>query len=136
MGKSRVHVSNTLRLLKLPEKVKGLIDQGNLSAGHARALLASGNSEELLEKILNDGISVREAEDMARQSEAAQAKKPRAVSAPRSKDPNTAALEKEVSAALGLRVTLSGKGPSGVVQIRYQNLDQLDEVVRRLCGAC
>ncbi len=130
MGKSRAHISNTLRLLKLPEKIKARIENGEISAGHARAILAAGGSEEILDKILQDGLSVREAEELARQSEAAKAKKPRA---PRQKDPNIAALEREISAALGLRVTLSGKGQSGNVVIHYQNLEQLDEVVKRLC---
>ncbi len=131
VGKSRVHITNTLRLLKLPESIKVKIDQGDISAGHARAVLAAGGSETLVERIINEGLSVREAENLARQSEAAQAKKPRIN---HSKDPNTVALEREISAALGLRVTLGGKGPTGTVTIHYQNLDQLDDVMKKLCA--
>ena len=131
MGKSRAHISNTLRLLKLPDAVKAKIDAGELSAGHARAVLAAGGSEEVMEKILSEGMSVREAEALARESDVAKAKKPRVNAA---KDPNMAALEREISAALGLKVTLNGKGESGSVVIHYQNLDQLDEVMKRLCA--
>lgn len=132
VGKSRAHISNTMRLLKLPENVRTKIDSGEISAGHARALLASGNPEELLEKILSEGLSVRGAEDEARKTAAAIGKKPKGG---RIKDPNTAALEKEISATLGLRVTIAGKGQNGTLMIHYQNLDQLDDLLKRLCGA-
>lgn len=132
VGKSRAHISNTMRLLKLPENVRAKIDSGEISAGHARALLASGNPEELLEKILSEGLSVRGAEDEARKTAAAIGKKPKGG---RIKDPNTAALEKEISATLGLRVTIAGKGQNGTLMIHYQNLDQLDDLLKRLCGA-
>lgn len=132
VGKSRAHISNTMRLLKLSENVRAKIDSGEISAGHARALLASGNPEELLEKILSEGLSVRGAEDAARKSAAEIGKKPKGG---RIKDPNTAALEKEISATLGLRVTIAGKGQNGTLMIHYQNLDQLDDLLKRLCGS-
>jgi ParB family chromosome partitioning protein len=131
VGKSRAHISNTMRLLKLPDNIRSKIDAGEISAGHARALLASGNPEELLEKILAEGLSVRGAEEAARQSAAAIGKKPKGG---RIKDPNTAALERELSATLGLRVTIAGKAQKGTLMIHYQTLDQLDDVLKRLCG--
>lgn len=131
VGKSRAHISNTMRLLKLPEAIRSRIDAGEISAGHARALLASGNPEELLEKILAEGLSVRGAEEAARKSAAAIGKKPKGG---RIKDPNTAALERELAATLGLRVTIAGKAQKGTLMIHYQTLDQLDDVLKRLCG--
>ncbi|WP_395696981.1 ParB/RepB/Spo0J family partition protein [Methylocella sp.] len=138
IGKSRSHIANTLRLLKLPERVKALLAEGLLSAGHARALLGVENPERLAERILADNLSVREVERIA-QEEAAQAEAaktgeaaPARASARREKDADTRALESTLSTGLGLRVTISGKGERGELRIAYQSLDQLDALCRRL----
>jgi ParB family transcriptional regulator, chromosome partitioning protein len=131
VGKSRVHVTNTLRLLKLSDDVKAYIQSGKLTAGHARQLIGQPNAEALAEEIVKRGLNVRQVEDLARQN----GKKPAKPRKPRvQKDPDTVALEKRISDALGLHVTVDHRGEGGVVHIRYRNLDQLDEVMRRLEG--
>ena len=128
VGKSRVHVTNTLRLLKLSDKVKSHIQSGKLTAGHARMLVGQPNAEEMAEQIVTRGLNVRQTEEIARRGE-----KPKTPRKSRvDKDPDTLALEKRVSDALGLRVTIDHRGDGGVMHIRYAGLDQLDDVVRRL----
>jgi len=128
VGKSRVHVTNTLRLLKLSDKVKSHIQSGKLTAGHARMLVGQPNAEEMAEEIVTRGLNVRQTEEIARRGE-----KPKTPRKSRvDKDPDTLALEKRVSDALGLRVTIDHRGDGGVMHIRYTGLDQLDDVVRRL----
>jgi ParB family chromosome partitioning protein len=129
VGKSRSHVANTLRLLKLPEPVKAYVNGGQLSAGHARQLVGLPNAEALAKDIVERGLNVREVEDLAREQADRPTKSPRAKPA---KDPNTTALERRLADALGLKVEISHKGNGGTLQVRYKNLDQLDEVVRRL----
>jgi ParB family chromosome partitioning protein len=131
VGKSRVHVTNTLRLLKLSDGVKAHIQSGKLTAGHARMLIGQPNAEQLAEEIVARGLNVRQVEDLARGDGKKQAK-PR--KAREQKDPDTLALEKRISDALGLQVTVDHRGDGGVVHIRYSSLDQLDEVMRRLEG--
>jgi ParB family chromosome partitioning protein len=131
VGKSRSHVANTLRLLKLPEGVKTYINAGKLSAGHARALIGVPDPEAIAREIVERGLNVREVETLAQQraQEAGKPKKPHKRAA---KDVDTLAAEKRLSDALGLSVTIEGRGEAGVVQIKYGDLDQLDEVIRRL----
>jgi ParB family transcriptional regulator, chromosome partitioning protein len=133
IGKSRSHVANTLRLLKLPETVKAHIHSGKLSAGHARMLIGQPNAEELAEEIVARGLNVRQVEAMAREAgpkgAKAQGRKSRAQS---DKNANLLALEKRISDALGLVVSIDDRGKGGVLSIRYRNLDQLDDVLRRL----
>jgi len=136
VGKSRSHVANTLRLLKLPETVRSYITSGQLSAGHARMLVGQPNAEKLAEDIVARGLNVRQVEAMARDVADKSGKKhshARATRRTAGKGADLAALEKRLSDALGLVVSIDeGKRGGGVLSIRYRNLDQLDEVVRRL----
>jgi ParB family transcriptional regulator, chromosome partitioning protein len=136
VGKSRSHVANTLRLLKLPETVKSYIIAGQLSAGHARMLVGQPNAEKLAEDIVARGLNVRQVEAMARDvAEKGGKKHGHARTARRGarKGADLTALEKRLSDALGLVVSIDeGKRGGGVLSIRYRNLDQLDDVVRRL----
>jgi ParB family transcriptional regulator, chromosome partitioning protein len=130
VGKSRSHVANTLRLNSLPESVQDHLVAGRLSAGHARALLTAANAEALAEEIVARGLSVRDAEAMARDKAAAA---PRKASGPRkAKDADTAALEVDLEEALGMSVDIADRGGVGEVRIKYASLEQLDEICRRL----
>jgi ParB family chromosome partitioning protein len=131
VGKSRSHVANTLRLLKLPPSIRGYIFKGKLDAGHARMLVGQPNAEKLAEEIVARGLNVRQVEEIARQESGRNGKSPsRKRSAEKNAD--TLALEKRLSDALGLVVSIDARGESGVVSIRYRNLDQLDDLARRL----
>jgi len=135
VGKSRSHVANTLRLLKLPETVKSYISSGQLSAGHARMLVGQPNAEKLAEDIIARGLNVRQVEAMARDVAEKTGKKhghARAARRGAGKDANLTALEKRLSDALGLAVSIDESKRGGVLSIRYRNLDQLDDVLRRL----
>lgn len=127
IGKSRSHIANTLRLMVLPDSVRQHIETGMLSAGHARTLVATENPQDLAEQIIKLGLSVRQAEDLARPNSTATSK-----STHKEKDADTRALEKSLGAALGLRVEISHKGPGGQVTISYKTLEQLDLVAHRL----
>jgi ParB family transcriptional regulator, chromosome partitioning protein len=126
VGKSRSHVANTLRLLRLPEFVKAAIRSGQFSAGHARALIGHAEPERLAQQIIERGLNVRQVEALAREHGKA---KPRQ---PRLKDADTVAMEKHVSDAIGLAVTVDHGNKGGTVHIKYRNLDQLRDIVRRL----
>lgn len=130
VGKSRSHVTNMLRLLKLPDPVKDFINTGRLSAGHARALLASTDPESTARQIVEHGLNVRQAEALSQDHAPAVggAKK----RAPAMKDADTRAVEKRLSDALGLTVQIDHRGQGGTMRIRYRNLDQLDDLIRRL----
>src|SRR5215813_8880237 len=133
VGKSRVHITNTLRLLKLPEKVQSLVRSGKVSAGHARVLIGRADAEELAQKIVEMGLSVRQVEEWGRAGkDAGKAPPPPSAKSRADKDADTVALERRVTDALGLEVTVDHRGEAGVVHVRYRSLDQLDEVVRRL----
>jgi ParB family transcriptional regulator, chromosome partitioning protein len=131
VGKSRSHVANTLRLQTLPDRVKEHIQSGRLSAGHARALVGHHDAERLAEEIVTRGLNVRQVEEIARQ-ESDRNGKPRSRKPSAEKSADTLALEKRLSDALGLVVSIDARGESGVVSIRYRNLDQLDDLGRRL----
>jgi len=128
IGKSRPHVVNTLSLLKLPEAVQAYLSEGKLTAGHARALIHVEDPEAVARRIVEEGLSVREAESL-RQARPVGRKRPRAE-----KDADTKALEKAISDHLGLKVTVNHKpgGESGEIRIAYKTLDQLDDIARRL----
>lgn len=128
IGKSRSHVANTLRLLRLPESVRTMLVDGALSAGHARTLITAQEPEKLARRIVDGGLSVRQAEALAQEPDGIAAKKP----APPEKDADTFALEKLLSDAMGLKVTISHHGKGGELRIAYRTLDQLDELCRRL----
>lgn len=128
LGKSRSHIANTLRLLNLPDAVRAEIEEGRLTAGHARALVATDSPAELAAQIIKLGLSVREAENLARE-----AASPRKAKAKPEKDADTKALEKLVSEAIGLKLEITYKGDgSGTMLITYKTLDQLEDVCRRL----
>jgi ParB family chromosome partitioning protein len=133
VGKSRSHVANTLRLLKLPETIKSYIHAGKLFAGHARMLIGQPDAERLAEEIVAHGLNVRQVESLARET-AERGGKSRGARAVRraGKNPNLLALEKRISDALGLAVSINEAKRGGVLTIRYRSLDQLDDVLRRL----
>src|SRR5262245_30418073 len=134
VGKSRSHVTNTLRMLKLPDAVKALINDGKVSAGHARALMNAPDPEALALEVVEKNLSVRGVEALVQERAQASGRRPQARprKARRAKDADTVALEKRVTDELGLVVTIDHHGAGGVVRIRYRTLEQLDEVVRRL----
>jgi ParB family chromosome partitioning protein len=136
IGKSRSHVANTLRLLKLPEAVQAYVQDGKLTAGHARTLVGREDAEALARRILEQNLNVREAEALA-QSQTG----PIGVAGStggrkaRDKDPDTKAFEKELADTLGLKVEVKrGSGESGNLVIKYGNFDQLDYIRMRLVG--
>lgn len=132
IGKSRSHVANSLRLLNLPAKVRGLIAEGLLSAGHARTLVATDAPGELAEKIISLGLSVREAEQLTRdQNETPQGKasKPSA----KQKSADVLALENQLSQSTGFKIEITDKGRAGgKITVSYKSLEQLDDICMRL----
>jgi len=136
IGKSRSHVANTLRLLRLPDSIKRQVNDGILSAGHARALLSVRDPEAVAERIIAQGLNVRDveriAQEEARGSEEAASRQARPR---REKDPDTRALEQALEEVLGLAVSVEHKAQGGgEVRIRYKTLEQLDALCRRLRG--
>lgn len=130
IGKSRSHVANTLRLLKLPSKVQDYVKDGKLTAGHARALITAENPEAIAERIVEQGLSVRDAEQIAQEPKIGKDKK---SGRPRKfKDADTEALEKSLSDMLGLLVSIEHRENGGEMRIKYRTLEQLDDLVRRL----
>ena len=133
IGKSRSHVANTLRLLKLPESVQAMVQQGQLTAGHARALVGRGDAEALARRILDEGLNVREIEDLVQDGGAAETETSGGGRSAREKDADTRSFEKELSAVLGLKVEIKrGSGESGNLVIKFGNFDQLDYIRMRL----
>ena len=133
IGKSRSHVANTLRLLKLPARVQSMVSHGELSAGHARTLVTATDPETLAQRIVDDGLSVRQAEALAQTSEPSSSSKS-ANRQPREKDADTLALEKLLTDQLGLRVEIAHGQSGGELKVRYKTLDQLDSLCHRLQG--
>jgi ParB family transcriptional regulator, chromosome partitioning protein len=133
VGKSRSHVANTLRLLKLPASVKAMLADGRLTAGHGRALLQARDPRALAERVVRQELNVRQTERLAA-GEANAAKQPPPVrrAAADAGDANLRALERELQASLGLKVSLSAKGEAGTLAIHYRTLDQLDTVLAKL----
>lgn len=129
IGKSRSHIANTMRLLKLPDGVRQQVLEGVLTAGHARALLGMEDPASAAQRIIERGLSVREAEALA-QTQADDAGKPRRARP--EKDADTRALEKELGDLLGLGVVIDHQGNGGRLSIRYQTLEQLDGICHRL----
>src|SRR4051812_10764945 len=130
VGKSRSHVANTLRLMKLPDGVQNFIRSGKISAGHARSLIGQPDPEALAQAIVAQGLSVRETEAVVQERAGGAGKK--AAGRARGKDADTVALEKRLSDALGLVVTIAHRGSGGELKIRYKSLEQLDSVIRKL----
>ena len=136
VGKSRPHVANTIRLLKLSEPVKQLVRSGKISAGHARLLLGQPNAEQIAQEIIDKGLSVRQLEVDMRKDDAQARDVPRDArrASPAPKDADTRSLEKRLSDALGLEVSVDHRGEGGTLRIKYRDLDQLDAVLRKLGG--
>jgi ParB family chromosome partitioning protein len=138
LGKSRSHVANTLRLLNLPESIKAKLAKGELTAGHARALLTVQDPEALADLIIKKGLSVRDVERIAQGGDEedapkSSAKKPKLETKSAPKDADTRALEKTLSDALGLVVEIDHQGgESGELRIQYKTLDQLDALCHKL----
>jgi ParB family transcriptional regulator, chromosome partitioning protein len=131
LGKSRSHVANTLRLMQLPPSVQDHLVAKRLTAGHARALLTSDDAEQLADRIVAQGLSVRDTEALTRDKGDA----PKKASGPRkaaAKDADTASLEVDLEDALGMSVDITDRGGAGAVTIKYASLEQLDEICRRL----
>ena len=144
VGKSRSHIANLLRLLSLPDEVKAMLEKGELTMGHARALLTSENPVELARQIVKKGLNVRQAEGFSKgaservregSGNPARAKSPNAYrpqDTGGAKDPDILALEETLSENLGLKVSIYDRGQSGEIVLSYDSLSQLDEILKRL----
>lgn len=124
VGKSRPHIANTLRLLGLPERVRELLRDGAISAGHARAVMAAPDPVAAALQVVDRGLNVRQAEQLAASKTVAPG--------PHVENPEIRALERELSQHLGLQVAVQSNGKAGQMTIRYRNLDQLDGILRLL----
>ena len=126
VGKSRSHIANILRLLTLPQSIQDMIYEGKIFSGHARAIMNSAFPEQLAEKIINENLSVREAESLAKS-------KKNTVQKIKLKDPDTIDLEEKISEKLGLNVSINHRGKKGgYIKIEYKSLDQLELVTQKL----
>lgn len=138
VGKSRPHITNTLRLLQLDNTTQTFLCEKKISMGHARALIGVDNAEDIVKKVVKQGLSVRQTEKLAAVAKGVeQTKRPRNASpvssAPAQKDADTTALENDISNALGMNVSIdSTDGKSGTLSVEFKTLDQLDEVLHRL----
>lgn len=135
LGKSRSHVANMVRLLALPDPVKGMLRSGSLSAGHARALLNAEDPVTLAQVVVKRGLNVRQTEKLATEKGGVKARKPRPATAAApggAKDADTAALERDLSNLLGLKVHIDFRGRGGTVTLHYETLEQLDDILYRL----
>lgn len=130
IGKSRSHVANTLRLLKLPDSVRGMLESGEITAGHGRALLGVDNPEAVARRIRDQGMNVREVERLGQDGDSTDRAPRRRKTA--EKDPDTRALEQALEDVLGLGVRINHKGRGGELRIQYGSLDQLDVLCRHL----
>ncbi len=130
IGKSRSHIANTIRLARLPESVKAMLANGELTAGHGRALLSVKDPEALARRIVERGMTVRDVERIANEDD--KTEKAPQVSRRREKDPDTRALEKAIEDVLGLSVSITHGSRGGELKIKYRTLEQLDAVCRRL----
>lgn len=144
VGKSRSHVANIMRLLALPKKTLDTLQRGDISMGHARALLGSSTPDALCDAILKEGFSVRQTEDLVRKAERkekdvapdATNKAGKSSASGGSKDADTRALERDLSNILGLEVAIDhSKKGAGSLTVNYLTLDQLDDLCRRLMGS-
>jgi ParB family chromosome partitioning protein len=134
VGKSRSHIANMMRLLSLPDNVQRMIDEGQLSAGHARALVVAEDPAGTAQKIVRLGLNVRQAEQLVKAAKPDVVKGRKNVGA-QDKDPNIAALESDLRDLLGLKVAFKVQGEGGSMTIQYKTLEQLDDVLQRLTQA-
>ena len=137
VGKSRSHIANLLRLLSLPEEIKTMLQNGDLTMGHARALLGCSEPVELAERIVSEGLSVRQTEELAREDINKAAKvqkktKEKKAAANRAKDPDIIAIEEMLTRGIGSKVQIKSEGRKGEIKIAYDSLEQLDSILQRL----
>jgi ParB family transcriptional regulator, chromosome partitioning protein len=132
IGKSRSHVANTIRLLKLPDEAKKFVMDGSISAGHARALLSADKPAKLAQQIVDEGLTVRDVERLV-QAQIPASVKPK-TKATEEKDADTRSLEKLLTDLLGLTVKITHRGENGDVRIQYNSLEQLELLCKRLQG--
>lgn len=132
LGKSRSHIANLMRLLQLPDDVQQMLKRGDLTAGHARALITSDDPSKLAKKVIRSGLSVRQTEALSKK--ALSTARPEKSAPKPKKDADTAALEGDLSANLGMKVVIDHRagGENGQVTVSYDTLDQLDEICRIL----
>lgn len=131
IGKSRPYITNCLRLLKLPEKVRAYVSEGKLSSGHARAIVSAGSverQEKLAELTVNEGLSVRQIEKLVQESK--EGKKPKAR--PRQKNADVKRVEEDLKNVLGTKVTLNQKGKKGRIEIEYYSREELERLIEML----
>ncbi len=128
IGRSRPHIANTLRLLALPDDVRGLVQSGAISAGHGRALITAADPHGLAKAIVDKGLSVRAAEQLAQAAKASRKSVPNAPA----KSTDTLALQNSITETLGLKVEIRAKGDGGELVIFYRTLEQLDDVLEKL----
>ena len=126
VGKSRSHIANIIRLLSLPQSIQDMITEGKISSGHARAIMNSAFPEQLAEKIINENLSVRDAENLAKDKKGI-------IKKIKLKDPDTIDLENKISEKLGLTININHKGKKGgSIKIDYKTLDQLEMITHKL----
>jgi ParB family chromosome partitioning protein len=130
--KSRSHVANLLRLLDLPQAVKQSLLQGDISMGHARAVLTAPDPAALAQEVIAKGLSVRQTE--ARAKAAKKGPRELVLTENRRVDADIAALERQLGDMIGLKVQVANKGQGGIVSLHYSSLDQLDMICQRLSG--
>jgi ParB family chromosome partitioning protein len=128
IGKSRSHVANMVRLLNLPDKVKAMLADGGLSAGHGRALLGAKNPADLAATVIKKGLNVRATEALVRRAGETKSSQPATVA---SKDADTLSLERELADVLGLKTKIHAKGAGGEIRFSYASLDELDGLIAR-----
>jgi ParB family chromosome partitioning protein len=135
VGKSRPHIANMLRLLKLPDDLQEMVRDGRLSSGHARAILTAPDQRALAQRVIKEGLNVRDVERLAQQAKDEKHGPRVSTGGGDGKSADTRALEQSLSNALGLEVTITEKGgEAGELKISYKNLLQLEDVMRRLRG--
>lgn len=125
-GKSRSHVANCLRLLNLPSLAQEYLEDGKITAGHARAILSAPDPQALAEAIVKDGLSVRAAEKWVKAVTKA------AKAAPEAPDANVHFIERKLSQHIGMDVRINHKNPGGTVTIKYKTMEQMDDLVKRI----
>ena len=138
IGKSRSYIANTLRLLNLPEGVKSLLNQGKLTAGHARCLVGLENADELAQKIVSEGLNVRQVEELVssnKDSSVSAKKTPSKPNAVKIKDAELSDIENELSSKLGAKVQINtAKNGKGKIIISYKNLSELESLLEKFEG--
>ncbi len=136
IGKSRSHLANTMRLLKLPDSIQNMVRSGELSAGHARALIGRKDAEAVAQEVVDKGMNVREVEALFSTRKPNEPSAPRTTTMTLKKDADTRAAEREMSDATGLAVEINpGSGEAGEVIIRYRSLEQFETIRERLIAS-